>query len=96
MIAQVFRLPPPPQGTPENRQIAQDAAKRQRDVEGCEGIVIMSHRATGENLAVTLWRDEAAMNAGAGYQQDEISDAKKLNPSMKVPTPEIYEVVAHA
>jgi hypothetical protein len=96
MIAQVFRIPAPPQGAPVDQQIAVDAAKRQRDIEGCEGIVILSHRGTGENLAVTLWRDEAAMKAGSGYQQEEISDAKKLNPSMQVPSPELYDVMAQA
>lgn len=99
MIAQVFRMPSPPQGvegSPETQQFAQDAAKRQRDVEGCEGIFIMANRATGETLAVTLWRDEAAMQAGSGYQSDEIAEAKKLNASMQVPSPEVYEVFANA
>lgn len=94
MIAQVFRLPAYAEGT-ETPQVAQDAAKRQRDVEGCEGIFIMRNRASQDMLAVTLWRDEAAMKAGAGYQQEEIGEAQKLNPSMQVPSPQIYEVVAH-
>ncbi len=99
MIAQVFRFPSPPQGvegSPETQQFAQDAAKRQRDVEGCEGIFMMANRSSGETLAVTLWRDEAAMRAGTGYQSDEIAEAKKLNPDMQVPTPEVYEVFARA
>jgi hypothetical protein len=100
MIAQVFRMGPPPagaqQGSEEAQQFAQDAAKRQRDVDGCEGIFMMSDPSTGEGLAVTLWRDEAAMKAAAAYQEEEISSAKKLNPSMVVPAPTVYEVFAHA
>ncbi|HET6873398.1 MAG TPA: hypothetical protein VFH70_01375 [Acidimicrobiales bacterium] len=99
MIAQVFRLPSPPQGvegSPDTQQFAQDAAKRQRDVEGCEGILIMASRATGETLAVTLWRDEAAMKAGSGYQSEEIEEARRRNEAIQVPSPELYEVFAHA
>jgi heme-degrading monooxygenase HmoA len=99
MIAQVFRMSGPPPGaqpSEEMQGIVRDTAKRQGDVEGCEGILMMRNPATGENLHVTLWRDEAAMKAGARYQDEEIANAKKRNPSMEVPAPTIFEVFAHA
>jgi len=100
MIAQVFRVPGPPPGVqpPEQGPIdLQDVAKRQRDVEGCEGIYIMGSPSAGDGLlAITLWRDEAAMKAGTGHQEEEIASAKQANPSMDVPAPTIYQVLAHA
>jgi hypothetical protein len=94
MIAQVFRIPAAPGGGPAGN--LQDVAKRQRDVDGCEGIYIVGNSSAGDILAVTLWRDEAAMRAGAGYQEEEIASAKQANQAMDVPAPTIYEVLAHA
>jgi hypothetical protein len=45
-------------------------------------------------LAVTLWRDEAAMEAGATHQKEEIANAEQAG--IEVPTPTIYQVLAHA
>jgi len=82
MIAQVFRLPGPPPGAqpPEDGPMnLPDVVKRQRAVDGCEGIYIMGSPSTGDGmLAITWWRDEAAMKAGAWYQEDEIASAKRL------------------
>ena len=101
MIAQVFQMPPPraelqEADVEEATRFAQDAAKRQRDVDGCEGIFMMANPSTGEGLAVTLWRDEAAMKAAASFQEEEIASAKAQNPGMDVPAPTVYEVFAHA
>jgi len=101
MIAQVFQMPPP-QAELQQAEVeeatrwAQGAAKRQRDVDGCEGIFMMANPATGEGLAVTLWRDEAAMKAAAGFQDEEIARAKAQPGGVEVPAPTVYEVFAHA
>ena len=100
MIAQVFRIPGPPPGAqpPDQGPVnLEEVVKRQRAVDGCEGIFIMGEPSTGEGLlAVTLWRDEAAMKDGAAYQEDEINSAKQANPVMDVPAPTVYQVLAHA
>jgi hypothetical protein len=96
MIAQVFITSGGSDGAEVTPDVAEQIAKRQRDVPGCEVIYMMADPSTREGIAFTLWRDEASMKAGAGYQAQEIADAQKANPSMEVSAPRVYEVIASA
>ncbi len=98
MIAQVWR--PSPRDMPEQqeqaRKLAEDAAAKQRAIDGCEAIYIL-RAPGGVFLALTLWRDEAAMKAGAGQQAGNIAAAQQqIDSSIHVGEPEVYEVVASA
>ncbi len=98
MIAQVWR--PSPRDMPEQqeqaRKFAEDAVVKQRAIDGCEGIYIL-RAPGGVLLALTLWRDEAAMKAGAVRQAANIAAAQQqVNSSIHVGEPEVYEVVASA
>ena len=98
MIAQVWR--PSPRDMPEHREqartFAEDAAVKQRGIDGCEGIYIL-RAPGGVFLALTLWRDESAMKAGAAQQAANIAAAQQhIDSSLHVGEPEVYEVVANA
>ena len=69
-------------------------AKRQMAVDGCEGIYMFGDRATGESISFTLWRDDAAMNAAAAYQEEEIENAKNATPAAQISAPRIYQLLA--
>jgi hypothetical protein len=101
MIAQVRTLPgpdtqPSAEQAEAGRKVAQEACDRQRAVDGCEGVVVLGSPGA-PSLALTFWRDEAAMKAGASAQAEEISAAQQANPAMPhIPEPEVLEVLAGA
>jgi hypothetical protein len=101
MIAQVRTLPatdtqPTADQVEAGRKAGQEACTRQRAIDGCEGVVVLGNRGV-PSLALTFWRDEAAMKAGAADQADEIASAQQANPAMPhIPEPDVLEVIAGA
>jgi hypothetical protein len=54
----------------------------------------MGDPSTGEGVAFTLWRDEAAMRAGEGYQAEEFAHARQTSGSLQISPPKVYQVIA--
>jgi hypothetical protein len=66
-------------------------AEATRNLDGCEGIIFLSHSTGGEGLAIALWRDEAAMEAAA---QKIAGDAVTLQAMGTTITPgTVYDTV---
>jgi quinol monooxygenase YgiN len=97
MIAQVFTVSPPAaQGDQEGGpggETAQKAMAETRAADGCEGLYVLADPTGGEGLAVVLWRDEDAMNAMRGQQDEHISAARQQNPDIQVGAPKVFEVI---
>jgi quinol monooxygenase YgiN len=95
MIAQLFTLSPPAQEAPEGGpgETAQNAMAETRAADGCEGLYVLADPTGGDGMAIVLWRDEAAMNAVRGQQDDHISAARQQDPAIQVGTPRVFEVV---
>lgn len=69
------------------------AAKQQK---GFKGAFLLTDRATGKGMSITLWASEADLKAGeaAGYYQQQIA---KFGPVLAAPpVREIFEVSAQA
>jgi hypothetical protein len=97
MIAQIFTTSGTAEGPTEATQrFAEQTAGKQRAVDGCEGIYILTEPSGGDGLGIVFWRDDAAMKVAAGQLDDDISAAKQQNPSMQVSAPRIYAVSASA
>jgi quinol monooxygenase YgiN len=64
-----------------------------RAADGCEGLYVLADPSGGEGFAIVLWRDEAAMNAMRGQQDEHISAARQENQAIQVGTPRVFEVI---
>jgi hypothetical protein len=96
MIAQVFDTTGETgEPTDEFRKFAEEAMAEGRKHDGVEASISLGDPATGRNLVINLFRDRAAMDAFQAYSNAKIAEVEKLNPGVKVATPDVYtEVIA--
>jgi quinol monooxygenase YgiN len=66
-----------------------------RAADGCEGLYVLADPTGGDGVAIVLWRDEAAMNAMRGQQDEHIGAARQENPAIQVGAPKVFEVVTN-
>jgi heme-degrading monooxygenase HmoA len=61
-IARVIQVSGIPEGSGPPPEV-QAAAEEIRACDGCEGMYLLRNSQTGHGLSVTLWRDQAALDA---------------------------------
>jgi heme-degrading monooxygenase HmoA len=60
--------------------------------EGGEGAILLVDRQSGKAIAITLWEDEQALNAGESAAKALRADAANQMGASEAPTVERYEV----
>jgi hypothetical protein len=75
------------------RQYVVDTSAQVPQAEGCEGILILGDPNTGKGLAITLFRDQAALDAFDAVRQRLTTEAVQ-HLSATVTEPQVYEVIA--
>lgn len=63
------------------------------DKDGFEGVMVLVDRAGGQALGITLWSDEATLEATEGEGAQIRADAAVTGGSDEAPSAERYEVV---
>jgi hypothetical protein len=88
-VAQVLNvsgLAPTPEGPPTEGRGPIDAVKA---LDGLEHIYVMGN-SDGQGLTIVVWRDKAAMEAGASEQQKRRQEAQ-ANRGTTITTTAVYE-----
>ena len=85
---------PVPEGgevSEEVRRFVEQRADETRKADGSEALILLRDPSTGEGLAISLWRDQAAADA---FQSDSERMTKEVNErGGTVSEPRIYEEV---
>ncbi len=96
MIAQVFTTKAPAGPIPnEMRKFVEDALAEARTHDGVEGAFSIWDPATGESLAISLFRDQAALDAFQAFSNEKIAEAGGFE-GVEVPAGRIYSEVIGA
>ena len=91
MIAEVRTIRgPAAQGEPS--ELAQRAMKETRAADGCEGLYVLTDSRGGDGIAITVWRDEAAMNAMRAKEDEHIRAVRAEAPELAIGAPKVYQV----
>lgn len=79
-VAQLVRVPPQPPMTPQQQELShkksQEAIQRSQGVDGWEGTVILASAGVPK-LALSFWRDNAALEANLRANPDAIARSQK-------------------
>jgi hypothetical protein len=92
VIAQVHTTSVPTPMTDEMQKEIEVITAQARKADGCEGILILGDPATGEGLAINLFRDQAAADAFDAQRKKLIKEAEQ-DLGGNVSAPRIYEFV---
>ena len=93
MIARVFQTSTTAgPTTDEERKLLDDNFAAGRQVDGCEGMISIRNPSTGEGLAISLWRDQAAADAYNATSEKLRSDSEQT-PGYKTTGPQVYTEV---
>jgi hypothetical protein len=75
----------------EMRKLAEEAIAEARSFDGCEAVISLSDPATGESISVSLYRDQAAMDAVADITKAKIAQFEEMGSN--VGAPRVYTAV---
>jgi hypothetical protein len=79
MIAQVFTCKIPlDQITDETRKAGEEALAEARAYDGVEGALSVLDPATGDYLAINLFRDQAALDAIQAFSKQKIAEGQEI------------------
>jgi hypothetical protein len=93
MIAQVLTTAVDMPITDEMRKFIAEATAQARKADGCEAVITLADATTGEGLSITLFRDQAAVDAFDSLRQTLTNQADEMG--AKVSVPRVYEVLAN-
>ena len=61
----------------EARKFTEEALSEARTRDGVEGVIAMTDPATGESLSITLFRDQAALDAFEAFAKAKIAETSE-------------------
>ena len=96
MIAQVFttKIDAGPLSD-DTRKYVIETMTQARQADGCEAIINLDDPATGEGLVITLFRDQAALDAFDTLRQKLTAEAEETL-SVEIAAPRVYSEVLQA
>lgn len=78
------------------RQFAEAAMAEARAMDGCEGLVAVTDPSTGESISITLFRDQAALDAAQAWVDQKLSETEALEGHPTAEAPRVFtEVLAN-